>query len=183
MRSRRTLILIAGLMALVAAGVARASTAPKIHGGLYGAHESLVLRHKSAAVNVIVVDHSQRIIDAGVACNSPKNPIEGLDPDTTLVVRLPHALTITRGGSFSFSGQVTLTPEETQSGISAKSQVSMRGKFVLNKTIVRNKTIALTGTISASVCSPSTPKTYSLIWIRPPPPPRVHRPARLARPS
>jgi hypothetical protein len=83
--------------------------------------------------------------------------------DTTLTVHIPGSLTITHSGSFSYSGTVTLTSEDTQSGVSATSAVSIKGQFARGK-VVKERTVALKGTISASVCAATTPPTFSLVW-------------------
>src|ERR1039458_1406312 len=126
MRSTRTVLSGVALMTLVSAAAAKAAPTLQIHGGVYAAKETLVEQNKSAAVNAIVVDHGRRVRNVGVACNSGPAPGQGIMSDTTLTVHIPGSLTITHSGSFSYSGTVTLTSEDTQSGVSATSAVSDR---------------------------------------------------------
>jgi hypothetical protein len=163
MRSTRTVLSGVALMTLVSAAAAKAAPTLQIHGGVYAAKETLVEQNKSAAVNAIVVDHGRRVRNVGVACNSGPAPGQGVMSDTTLTVHIPGSLTITHSGSFSYSGTVTLTSEDTQSGVSATSAVSIKGQFARGK-VDKERTVALKGTISASVCAATTPPTFSLVW-------------------
>jgi hypothetical protein len=162
-RLARRLAAASGATALLASASAQAASAPTVHGGLYGAKETLVEAGKSAAVDAIVIDRGKRAEEVGVACSSGPSPAQGLERETTLTVHVPGTLAISRSGTFSYSGTVTLTPEDTQSGVSATSSVVIKGRFTAGK-IVKEKTIALKGTISASVCGAATPSSFSLIW-------------------
>lgn len=163
MRSIRRVLLLAALTALIVAASAQATTPLTIHGGLYGAKETLVEQKKSAAVDAIVIDRGKRAELVGIACSSGPAPVQGIMRETTLTVHIPGTLAISHGGSFSYSGVVTLTAEDTQSGVTATSDVTIKGQFSRGR-IVKDKTIALKGTISASVCDPATPTTFSLVW-------------------
>src|ERR1700722_1178870 len=138
----RALILAAAAAAMTLAASAQATTSLTIHGGVYAAKETLVEQKKSAAVNAIVIDRGKRAELVGVACSSGPAPVQGIMRETTLTVHIPGTLAISRGGSFSYSGVVTLTAEDTQSGVTATSNVTIKGQFSKGK-IVKNKTIAL----------------------------------------
>jgi len=160
---RRATALIGALgTTLILAGVTEASPLT-IHAGLYGARATLVDQHKSAAVNVAVTGHGKKLTNLGLACSSGPEPGQGIRRETTLTMHVPGTLNITRTGTFSFSGELTLTPEDTQSEVSAKTSFTIKGTFARG-TIKLHKTTALTGTVSASVCGSATPKRFSLIW-------------------
>jgi len=159
----RTLLSGATLATLLIAGAAQAAAPLTVHGGLYAAKETLVEAHASAAVNVIVIDHGKKLKDVGVACSSGPEPGQGISRETTLTVHVPGTVAVTRSGTFAYSGQLTLTPEDTQSGVSATTSFAIKGKFARG-TIKLDKTTALTGTVSASVCAPTTPSRFSLVW-------------------
>jgi hypothetical protein len=158
-----TLLSGAAIATLIVAGTAQATTTLTVHGGFYGPKEALVEAHKSAAVNVIVIDHGKKLKDVGVSCSSGPEPGQGLRPEVGLTVRVPGTVAITRSGTFSYSGQVTLIPEETQSEVGATTSLSIKGKFARGK-IKLDKTIALTGTVSASICASTTTPQFSLVW-------------------
>jgi hypothetical protein len=162
-RVTRRLLAATGAAVLLAAASAQAASAPTVHGGFYGAKEALVEQRGTAAVNVIVIDRGKRVEDVGVSCSSGPSPTQGIMRETSLTVRVPGTLPISRSGTFSYSGSVTLTPEDTQSEVAATSDVSIKGRFTPGK-IVKDKTIALKGTISASLCATTTPTSFSLIW-------------------
>jgi hypothetical protein len=160
---RKTSLLSSAVIAfLLAVGAAQAAPLA-IHGGLYGAKETLVEAHKSAAVNVIVIDHGKKMKDVGLACSSGPTPSQGIMGETTLTMHVPGTVAITHAGTFSYSGTLTLTPEDTQSGASATTSFSIKGKFARGK-IKLDKTTALTGTVTASVCGTATAQPFSLIW-------------------
>jgi hypothetical protein len=159
----RTVLSAATIATLIAAGSAQAASTLTVHGGLYGPKEALVEAHKTAAVNVIVIDHGKKLKDVGVSCSSGPEPAQGLRREVGLTVRAPGTVAITRSGTFSYSGQVTLIPEDTQSEVGATSSFSIKGKFTRGK-IKMGKTIALTGTVSASICAPTSIPQFSLVW-------------------
>jgi hypothetical protein len=163
MRSLMRALCTVALTALALSATAQAASPPSVHVGVYAAKETTVEAHTSSAVDVIVVDRGKRAKDVGVACSSGPSPAQGIRPETTLTVHVPGTLAISRSGSLSYSGVVTLDPEDTQSEVSATSSVSLKAHFTPGK-IVKDKTIALKGTFAASVCAASTPASFSLIW-------------------
>ena len=148
------------------AGLAQAAGKLTIHNGLYGAKETLVNAHKSAAVNVIAFDHGKKVKAVGIACSSGPEPGQGIRRETTLTPHVPGTLAIKPNGTFSYSGEITLPPEDTQSEVSAKSTFTIKGTFVRG-TVKLDKTTALTGTVSASICASTTPARFSLVWASP----------------
>jgi len=165
---RRTTTLICALVgsSLGLAGLAQAAGKLTIHNGLYGANETLVTAHKSAAVNVIAFDHGRKLKNVGLACSSGPEPGQGIRRETTLTLHVPGTLNITRNGTFSYSGELTLTAEDTQSEVSAKTSFTIKGTFARG-TVKLDKTTALTGTVSASVCASTTSPRFSLVWASP----------------
>jgi hypothetical protein len=164
---RRTTTAICAVGATLGlAGLAEAAGTLTVHNGLYGAKETLVDAHRSAAVNVIAFDHGKKLKGVGVACSSGPEPGQGIPRETTLTLHVPGTLTITHNGTFSYSGEITLTPEDTQSEAGAKSTMTIKGTFARG-TVKLRKTTALTGTVSASVCASTTPARFSLVWATP----------------
>jgi hypothetical protein len=72
------------------------------------------------------------------------------------------SVAIAKNGHFSYSKTITLTPEDTQSGISYPVHVTINGRFVLHRKLVKRKTTAVRGHFSApGLCVASTPTTFT----------------------
>jgi hypothetical protein len=85
-------------------------------------------------------------------------------PDTVISIHIPRNLPISANGSFSFSGDVTLTPEETQTSMTFTEPLTLTGTFTRSK-VVANKTIAVRGRFLApDICESATPTTYADPW-------------------
>lgn len=102
--------------------------------------------------------HVISVKSSGFACQSGSEA--PFNFPTTLLVPLPHSLTIGRGGTFSFSGNVHLTAKETQTDQSMNTQFAIKGAFA--KSIKADKPGAVTGTVSDSLCGYAHPVKFSL---------------------
>lgn len=70
-------------------------------------------------------------------------------------IHLPRNLTISGDGSFSWSGPVTLGPEETQyEELTLKTTYTIKGRFEAEK----HGSYMVTGTDSSPICQPTTVK-------------------------
>jgi hypothetical protein len=79
-------------------------------------------------------------------------------------IRFPpgDSVAIAKNGRFTYSKTITMTPEDTQSGISYPVHVRITGLFVLQRKLVKDKTTAVRGHFSApGLCVTSTPSTYT----------------------
>ena len=94
---------------------------------------------------------------AGLACNIGPEPIETLSSYDEVTIRLTKHLPISSSGSFSYSGPVTLTPEDTQSEQSYTTTFTIKGRFQKGK-------IAATGTDSSPLCRPGTVTHFRLVY-------------------
>jgi hypothetical protein len=171
--SRRPLIVSAAAAVVAVSAVAQAEAAkpktyaaPPIKVGTYSPTEKSVTANTSAEVNVVVTNAGKKLDFVGLSCNSGPDPGQGVMADTTQTILLPGPLAISAGGTFAWSGKVTLTPEDTQSGVSATSRLSIKGKFTSGK-ITWEKTVAVRGTVSASICAAAPSPTFSLVFDTP----------------
>lgn len=99
----------------------------------------------------------RRITSAGVSCYTGSTPTDGLPANDEVTIRAPHALTLSASGSFSFSGPVTLTPEDSQTESSFTTTFTIKGHFQSGK-------IAVVGTDSSPVCQPMTLTRMRLLF-------------------
>jgi hypothetical protein len=95
-----------------------------------------------------------------------------LDPNeltviSTIQIKLATSIPISPDGSFSFSGNVTLSPGQTQTTMTFSQPVTLKGRFYRGSVIAK-KTTAVTGTLSApSICETATPGHFSTKWYGP----------------
>ena len=106
-------------------------------------------------MDIKVAKNGRTITFIGVACNTGVTPTGGLPAHDELTILMPHHLAISSSGAFSFSGPVTLTPEDTQSEITVTSTYTIKGRF-------QNGRIAVTGTDSSPLCEPTTVTHFRL---------------------
>jgi hypothetical protein len=174
MRLRRASLCLAALIAAAVAGVAQASPhgRPKIPNGLYGALGSATGAGTSASVDLTVEGRGTRIRGgrlmngggySGLSCQTGPSSVQGLAPGTPVSIHLLRPVAIKATGSFSFTGTITLTTEETQSTVGATTQFSLSGRFTRSK-ITRGHKVVVTGTVSASICGPATPTKFALVY-------------------
>lgn len=169
--SKQALIVPAALMALAPAAAQgralspRASTAAavKVRAGGYAQKASEVdkkegsFEYSNGAVNLQVAKGGRAVKLAGMACNTGPAPVEGLPSFDEVTIRVTKRLPIASNGSFSFSGPVTLTPEDTQTEQSYTTTFTIKGRFQKGK-------IAATGTDSSPLCRPGTVTHFKLIF-------------------
>ncbi|MHB8491215.1 MAG: hypothetical protein ACYDA6_03230 [Solirubrobacteraceae bacterium] len=150
---RARLLMSTLVIAICATSVAQARGHGKLHirAGTYAprASETTKEGYSNGGVDLIVAKGGKRITLAGLACYTGSTPSGGLPANDEVTIRAPHALAISRAGSFSFSGPVTLTPSDTQTERSFTTTFTISGHF-------QNGKIAVVGTDSSPVCEPGT---------------------------
>jgi len=148
---------------------ASAAGAP-VHDGLYG---KTGFGPGYSAVSLTVSANGTRVVGGihgvFVHCTASASLIaqdtNELDSSSTLYIYLPSSIPISAGGVFSYSGNVTLSPEATQTTMSFTEPFSLSGHFTKG-TVIRNKTVAVIATLNApDICSPITPSRWSLKWL------------------
>jgi hypothetical protein len=157
-------------LALACSGGALASAGTSsIHNGYYAPHG---FGPGYSFVGLIVAGNGRLLVGglqgSGAACTvapslEAQDPNE-FTPDTVISIHIPRNVPIAANGSFSFSGNVTLTPEETQTTMSFTEPLTLSGTFTHAK-VVAHKTIAVRGHFSApDICEAATPTTYADPW-------------------
>jgi hypothetical protein len=169
---RKQALIIPAVLLTIAPAVAggralspHASTAAsvKVRAGGYAQKASEVdkkegsFEYSNGAVDIEVAKGGHVVKFAGMACNTGPTPIEGLPAYDEVTIKVPKHLSIGASGNFSFSGPVTLTPEETQSEQSYTTTFTIKGRFQKGK-------IAATGTDSSPLCRPGTVTHFRLIF-------------------
>jgi hypothetical protein len=140
---------------------ASAAAGVKVRAGGYAQKASEVdkkegsFEYSNGAVDIEVAKGGHVVKFAGMACNTGPTPIEGLPAYDEVTILAPKHLPISSSGSFSFSGPVTLTPEETQSEQSFTTTFTIKGRFQKGK-------IAATGTNSSPLCRAGTVTHFRL---------------------
>jgi hypothetical protein len=140
---------------------ASAAGGVKVRAGGYAQKASEVdkkegsFEYSNGAVDIEVAKGGHIVKFAGMACNIGPTPIEGLPAYDEVTIIAPKHLPISASGSFSFSGPVTLTPEETQSEQSYTTTFTIKGRFQKGK-------IAVTGTNSSPLCRVGTVTHFRL---------------------
>lgn len=151
------LFLLATALSLPAAAQARLHIRP----GGYGENASEVTfkssteQYSNGAVNVLVAKNGKTITRVGLACYTGTAPTAGLPANDEVTILLTRHLPISSSGAFSFSGPVTLTPEDTQSELTVTTTYTIKGHF-------QNGKIAATGTDSSPICQPTTVTHFRL---------------------
>lgn len=122
-----------------------------VRAGLYApsASETTKEDYSNGGVNLEVAKGGKKITEAGVSCYTGSAPTGGLPANDEVTIRVPHALAISSSGSFSFSGPVTLTPEDSQTESSFTTTFTIKGHFQSGK-------IAVVGSDSSPICQPQT---------------------------
>lgn len=152
-------------------GVASATGHSAIHNGYYSSYRN-ALGPGNFFVGLKVGANGHDLIGgmrgSGVSCTVGPS-LTAQDPNeftsiTVISIHLPRNLPISASGSFSFSGDVKLTAEDTQTTMSFTEPITLTGHFSLGK-VVAHKGIAERGTFSApAICETQTPATYSDQW-------------------
>jgi hypothetical protein len=125
--------------------------------------------HPTTVVEFVVGDHGTRLTEDGITCEPNASLIaQGVTAGAQQNVPIPQPLPgrISRGGTFTYSTSVTLTPAETQtSDVSVTTPVDLTIHFLSLSKLVVNKTIAATGTVFIpNVCPGTTPLHFRLTW-------------------
>jgi hypothetical protein len=151
MRTRVLLSSIVVAASCMVSSQALAAGKLQIRAGLYApsASETTKEDYSNGGVNLEVAKGGKKITEAGVSCYTGSAPTGGLPANDEVTIRVPHALTISSSGSFSFSGPVTLTPEDSQTESSFTTTFTIKGRFQSGK-------IAVVGSDSSPICQPQT---------------------------
>jgi hypothetical protein len=179
-RRLRTTALLAGLtlVALSTSGAASAvgsGGSKKPHpvtvkgrplDGFFSSSPHYLKKYHSADVELTVKKKGRRVgFPGGATCMpNPTAVSKGILSYAPQDIRFPpgDTVAIAKNGHFSFSKTITLTPEDTQSGISYPVHVTINGRFVLHRKLVITKTTAVRGHFRApGLCLASTPTTYT----------------------
>jgi hypothetical protein len=145
-------LLLSSMLAICATSTGAAlASGLHIRPGGYAPYASETVRddYSNGAVDLIVAKGSRKITMAGLSCYTGSAPTGGLPAYDELTIRVPHALPISSSGSFSFSGPVTLTPEDSQTESSFATTFTIKGHFQSGKT-------AVVGSDSSPICQPTT---------------------------
>ena len=157
------MIAIAVPAALLTMAVTAQASGPAIPVGFYGSPLTAVKSGTSATVNLNVIDHGKKVDDIAVQCDTPANTTEQGLPSGQQIVVVETGTVPIKGRRFSFSGTVTLGPDETGNGSTVTSTLTANGKFKSVKYVLR-KTVAASGTITAGLCDPTTVSAFTLQW-------------------
>jgi hypothetical protein len=151
------------ILATSCAGAVQAMAAGTLHirPGLYAPNASETTRedYSNGGVNLVVAKGGRKITEAGISCYTGSAPTDGLPANDEVTIRVPHLIAITATGTFSFSGPVTLTPEETQSEITVTTTFTIKGRFQKGK-------IAVVGSDSSPICQSQTLTRMRLHYAR-----------------
>jgi hypothetical protein len=134
--------------------------------GFFSSSTHDLKKYHSADVELTVKKHGTRVGWPGGATCMP-NPTavsKGILSYAPQLIDFPQgdSVAIAKNGSFRYSKTITLTPEETQSGISYPVHVTITGRFALHTKLVPRKTTAVRGHFAApALCAASTPTTYT----------------------
>ena len=154
------------IIAVLAFGVASAGAASGgFRVGGYAPHESWVVHHTSASVDLQLIDHGRQIAARGTGLSCPNNgkaPFEQY-AGITMTVQLPHAIAVSSSGRFAFHGNVKVSTYEDQTPYPVVTEFSLSGQFV-HGTIKPLKTIAVRGKVAASACAGTVPATFKLVY-------------------
>ena len=134
-----------------------------------GFYTTLASERHSAQVELAVIKHGSAISRHrdGFNCAAKFTPpFEGVLTHQPISIPFPKTLSISRSGHFSYAGMVTLTPADTQSTYSARSSFKITGHFASlpRGGYPKEKIGVVTGTVHASLCEPSTPASFSLVY-------------------
>ncbi|MBS1861387.1 MAG: hypothetical protein JSS68_06700 [Actinobacteria bacterium] len=155
-----TLFLALGLTAALASQSVAAGN--RSTDGLYAPKASGNLPYSNGAVNLEVASGGGKIVfPSGVACYTGSTPPVGVPSYDEVSIHIPRTLTIAVGGSFSFSGPVTLSAEEARSEAPIQTTYTIKGRFRKG----RDGAYEAIGTDSSPICQPSTQKSFTLPFV------------------
>jgi hypothetical protein len=161
--------ILMSLIALVAIPVASAeahkAATTKFKPGLYGPKASETtsknggFEYSNGAVNFELEKDGKTLTRVGVACNIGASGTEVLRPYDEVSITIPKHLELSSSGRFSFSGSVTLTPEEAQAESSVTTTFTIKGRFTGKNTAE--------GSDSSPLCQASTPTHFRVKYAEP----------------
>jgi hypothetical protein len=170
MRIRGVLVSFGACLATAALVVTPASASNSwIHDGFYS-QSGFGAGYSYAGL--IVAANGTKVLGGqsgtGVACTASPSFI-ALDPnelngDSVISVRVPHALTISAAGTFSYSGNVTLSAEDTQSTMSFTEPITIKGHFLKVHVIAHKTVAAIIDFYAPAICESATPRTFRDQW-------------------
>jgi hypothetical protein len=157
-------------LALVAssAGLASASAKPTIRDGYYSSHG---YGPENFFVGLDVAGHGRVVTGGheGVGIQCVVSPtLAAADPTdfpagSVVTIHLTRNLSVSAGGTFTFSGDVSLIPENSNTVIPSTTTLTLTGH--LRPVVVPKKQTVLTGRFSApGICAPGTPGSYADEW-------------------
>jgi hypothetical protein len=163
-RRRRLTAVLAAAMLVAISTVSVAFAAGTV--GAKHPHPKDLKKYHSADVELTVKKHGKRVgWPGGATClPNPTAVSKGILSYAVQLIDIPRgaSVAIAKNGHFSYSKTLTLTPDETQSGISYRVHVKITGRFVLHTKLVKDKTTAVRGRFSApGLCAASTPGTFT----------------------
>jgi hypothetical protein len=168
MRARAFLLLLAPALVPAVARAslpapAQAAVALHVRAGGYAQNASEVdkkegtFEYSNGAVDLEVANGGHALKLAGMACNTGPAPTGGLPSFDEVSIRVTRRIPISSSGAFSFSGPVTLGPEESQTEQSYTTTFTIKGRF-------QRGHIAATGTDSSPICRPGTVTSFKLVY-------------------
>jgi hypothetical protein len=165
-------IVTAAVGGLALTGVAaQAAGSPAIPVGFYGGTLKQVTAGTSANVNLNVIDHGKQVDNLGLQCDTPATAtVQGLPPGTQIVVEETAPVPI-KNRKFSFTGTVTLGPQETGNGSTVTGSFSIVGKFKSAKAVLGKAPTASGTAMSSTFCDPATVTVYTVHWAQKKPAP------------
>ena len=163
MRKSTTILAVALALGLTLLLVATTTAAGRrVPDGSYAESAAAVdtAGYSNGGVDLYVIKDGQQLEGSftGVGCYTGTHPPAGVPADDEVKIHLPRNLTIAADGSFSYSGPVTLGPEETQEeGLTLKTTYMIKGRFKAGK----HGSYTAIGTESSPICQPSTLKKFT----------------------
>lgn len=165
MRMRRPLIVATLALGLsgsfTAVAAARLTNGGRPKDGLYAEKGNPKLPYSNGGVDLQVGSGGRKIVPrSGVACYTGSDPAAGLPAYDEVQITIPRALPVKADKSFSFSGPVTLTPEEAGTEEPVTTTYTIKGRFVG----LPHGGFKIVGTDSSPICQPSTEKHFTLTF-------------------
>ncbi len=149
-------------VALTTGGLAAAVDAAPVkpvQNGLYAPKASNKTPYSNGTVDLTVFGAGRKIDAAasGVACYTGTTPPAGVPTNAEVTIHFPHALAISANRTFSFSGPITLTPQEAESDQPIRTTFRLQGRFVEG----RHGTSKAEGIDSSPLCQSARPKRFA----------------------
>lgn len=159
---------MSAVLVATGAGLASASAKPVIRDGYYsskgyGPENFFVGLDVAGKGRVITGGHEGVGIQCVVSPTLTASDSTDFPAGSVVTIHLTRNLSVTSGGTFTFSGDVTLIPTNSNTEILSASPLTLTGH--LRPVIVPKKQTVLTGRFSApGICAPGTPGSYADQW-------------------